>query len=265
MTFSTPASFQRVVAITKFHFISGLPCSDASALTAVLDQNPRFSARSNSLAAEISAELLTSCATSASVLSRLPKDQRSALLRSVLDAVYIARPLDGVVFDNSLDWMMRIDEIAPIFPLSRFIFVVRDPVEIVAQLSRERDVPAKQQPGFAHDCVREDGEIGAPLSAIRTALAGPFADRVILIERTHLLSDPEGVVAALYDFLQEPEFSHEFNALTSLKPDPPLIRRNLRQIFRSRPMQGWRAGRSFAPVWRQMSRSPASLLLAKTV
>ncbi len=263
MDFLSQENFRRVVALTRFHFISGLPRSEVDALTAILSQNPRFVVQDDGPAAAICAELLGACDDPASAMHRLDGDARRALLRGALDAVHTRRPLDAVVFDNHPRWMDQMGQIAGLMPLSRFVFVVRDPAQIIAQLARERDLSPVDQPDFARQLVSEQGAIGAPLAAIRAALAGPCAERIIVIERSRLLSDPDGVMTALYAFLREAPFAHRLDGLRAIKVDPPLIKRGLRQILRARPMQGWRSARSFAPVWRHMSRSPAALLLAK--
>lgn len=263
MELLTQDKFRRVAAVTQFHFISGMPRSEADALTAILAQNPRFVAQSDSPAADICAELLASCEASGSALHRLPAQARTALLRGAMDAIYTTRPLDAVVFDNDPGWMTQMEAMAEMMPLSRFVFVVRDPVQIIAQLAREQELPTVDHPNFARQLVDTTGQIGAPMAAIRAALAGPFAKRVMVIERTRLLSDPEGVMTRLYAFLREAPFAHRFDRLQALKPDPPLIKRGLRQILKARPMQGWRTSRGYAPVWRQMSRSPAAVLLAE--
>jgi sulfotransferase len=238
----------KVMAVTRFHFISGMPTAGADLLTDVLAQNPAVTARSDSSAASVFQELSELCKNLGTAANALDTDSRNALLRGCLDAVHHSRPLASVVFDNNPAWMSMTYELSKLMPLSRFIFVVRD--------------PAAMSPAAL---MADDGVIGAPLIYLKSILSGPNAERVILIDRDRLMSDPVAVLDVLYRFLRIGPFEHDVSAFGAATVPQLIEPRGLRRIVALTARAPKREGlENRLPIWRRLRRSDAVMVLSAT-
>lgn len=250
----------KVMAVTRFHFVAGMPTAGADLLIDLLSQNPRFIARSDTQAEPLYAEISAQVNNPQSVISKLDKDSRNALLRGCLDTTYHARPLASVVFDNNPAWMKHTYSLSKIMPLSRFIFMVRDPASIAADLARESG--AAMTPA---SLLADDGEIGEPMRLLQTILAGPNAERVILIDRARFMVDPVSVLDVLYRFLREDAYEHDTSAITPVVSREAQIEpRGLRRIVSlNAPTRRASNGDQPLPVWRRMRASDAVMVLGE--
>ena len=250
----------KVMAVTRFHFVAGMPTAGADLLTQTLAQNPRFVARSDTQAEPLFAELSSQVHNDKSVVSKLDKDSRNALLRGCLDTTYHARPLASVVFDNNSAWMKHTFTLSKLMPLSRFIFMVRNPVSIAADMARESG--AAMTPA---SLLADDGEIGEPLRQLHTILSGPNAERVILIDRARFLVDPVSVLDVLYRFLREDKFEHDTISIApAVDAERQIEPRGLRRIISlNAPRRRGSNGGHPLPVWRRMRGSDAVMVLAE--
>lgn len=250
----------KVMSVTRFHFIAGMPTAGADQLAMILAQNPTFIARTDSPAEDIFTDMLERFETPGSGMQGLDPECRSALLRASLDAVHNKRPLESVVFDNNAHWMARLDQMAALFPLSRFIFMVRDPATIAADLAN--DSGNARPPA---ELLAEDGAIGGPLQHVHSALNGAHAERVLLIDHARLTSEPQHVLNVLYRFLREPEFSHDLRSLDMAQDAlPKPLRGQKRVVSVTEPTRKRRDLDAHIPVWRRTPRTEATMLLAKT-
>lgn len=250
----------KVMGVTRFHFISGMPMSGADRLSMILSQNPRFVARVDTPAERIFAEMLEQFDQPGSGFSGLEPECRAALLRASLDAVHNKRPLESVVFDNNPDWLRRVDQISNLFPLSRFIFMVRDPVRLAADIASDSGIAMSPA-----DLLDEEGPIGGPLSHLHNALNGPNAERVLLIDQARLVADPIRVLDVLYRFLREPEFEHDVRTLENTEEILPKVLRGQRRVVAlNGPARKRRDLAAYIPVWRRTPRTEATMLLAET-
>ena len=191
------------MAVTRFHFIAGLPGAGAERLTRVLAENPRIAARSGTAAAELYGAVRARIADPSAPESRLGPEERRALVRGTLEAVYHDRPPGAAAIDCNPAWLPRVGELAEAFPLSRFILMVRD--------AQDLPDPARGGGGGGRG---GDGTAEAR-RALRAAISGAAVDRVLVIQRDRLLADPLTVMDVLYHFLREPGFDHDFGPLAA--------------------------------------------------
>ena len=240
----------KVMALTRYHFIAGMPHSGARTLTRLLSQNPRFSATQDGPAAQIFAHLRSQ---DAGQLRGLEAGTKLALLRGAFDAAHHARPLDSVVLDGNDAWLDHFEATANVLPLARFIIMVRDPAAIAADMAQ--DSGALRAPKAL---LASDGPIGRPLAQIEAALAGPEAERLLLIDYDRFLSDPDRVLTALYGVLREPIFAHDLRDLPQPSTAMPALQAPRRRVL---SMTGRASPRPALPLWQRSSGTAATLLL----
>jgi len=117
------------------HFISGLPRSGSTLLSALLKQNPRFSA---SMTSPVS--LL--CSTMQQKMNGgefgvfFDDARRRTMLRGVFDAYYAGLSEEQVVFDTNRTWTGKAALLGQLYPESRILCCVRDPGWIIDSVER---------------------------------------------------------------------------------------------------------------------------------
>jgi sulfotransferase len=67
--------------------------------------------------------------------------------------------------------------------------------------------------------VRPVGFLGGPMNALQQAWFSNFSDRLIAVRYESLVLEPESVIGALYDFLGESRFDHDFGNLHYEAPE----------------------------------------------
>lgn len=246
----------RVMALTRFHFVAGMPHAGARHLMMLLSQNPRFSAAEDNPAAKIYSELLEAISSQGSVLNQLDVGTQVALLRGSLDAAHHTRPMDAVVLDHNAAWLQHFESLAQVLPLSRFVVMVRDPAAIAATMAEETG--AVQNPGTL---LAPDGAIGRSVAQIECLMNSPVSDRLLLIDHDRLLSDPERVLAALYGVLREPYFEHDCRCLPEYKMPTPQLQGLRRRVSSLSKSVGRTSHRTSSPLWTRSSGTSATLLL----
>lgn len=202
------------------HFISGLPRSGSTLLAAILKQNPRFTAGMSSPVASIYAALERSMARGNEGAVFVTDEQRKAVLKGLFSSFYPDH--DGTVFDTNRMWAARLPAISQLFPDAKVICCVRDLAWIIDSFERLHARNAFEPSGIygfdtagtvysrAGQLSNGQGVVGYALNALREAMAGEFADRLLLVEYDELCEWPARVLAKIYDFTGEKHFAHDF-------------------------------------------------------
>lgn len=205
----------------NLHFISGLPRSGSTLLAAILRQNPLFTAGMASPVAAIYRSLESAMAQRTEGAIFVTDEQREALLRGVFGSFYPQS--EGVVFDTNRMWAARLPALSRLFPDAKVICCVRDVAWIIDSFERlYRRNPFEPSGVYGYDNTGTiydraqliqsgNGVVGYALNAMREALAGEQADRVLLVEYDHLCKDPARELDRIYSFIGEPAFKHDFS------------------------------------------------------
>jgi sulfotransferase len=59
--------------------------------------------------------------------------------------------------------------------------------------------------------MEQQGIVWAPYVGIKQALAGPEKDQLFILEYNDLTKNPEQTIRALYQFIGEPYFEHDYD------------------------------------------------------
>ncbi len=168
--------------------------------------------------------------------------------------------MNSVVIDNNPQWLAHVELLGRVFPLSRFVIMVRDPARIAAEIADETG--GAQTPS---SLMSKHGKIGEPVNLLQNLLSGPAADRLLLLDYDRLLSDPEHVFNAVYGFFEEPRYAHDFRAL----PPVEVVSRVAPGVFARRfaapgTQVFHRKQKPPLPIWRRSQSSAATMLLPET-
>lgn len=205
----------------KLHFISGLPRSGSTLLSALLRQNPRFHAGMTSPVAAFFNAMLRQASQENEGAVFITDDQRERLLRGVFTAFYDDFPEAEVVFDTSRGWTTKLAALSALFPDARTICCVRNPAWVIDSMERlvQRNYlqPSRifgfETGGNIYSRVdglgSAAGMVGYAYNSLREAVYGPYGDRLLLVRYDTLVSNPLGTLGAIYNFIGEELFAHD--------------------------------------------------------
>ncbi|MGH6986395.1 MAG: sulfotransferase family protein [Caulobacteraceae bacterium] len=205
------------------HFISGLPRSGSTLLSAILRQNPRFHAMMTSPVGAIYMAMLGAVSRKNEAAVFIDEAQKRELLTGVFSSYYQDIGKAKVVFDTNRMWCSKMPHIAEHFPKAKVIACVRHIPWIMDSIERlERKNIYDLSGIFGYEAggtvytrvnrlATSDGMVGYALDALREAFHGGWADRLILVTYESLTRDPAGTMKILYDFIGEKPFVHDFD------------------------------------------------------
>ena len=206
----------------SIHFISGLPRSGSTLLAALLRQNPRFEAGMSGPLAGLFGALLGEMSARNEFSVFIDDAKRERILHGLFDNFYADCSAE-VIFDTSRFWCAWMPALARLFPDAKVIACVRDLAWVVDSIERlvQRNVFSPSAIfdysaggtvySRASSVVGPDGMVGAPYDALKQACYGAQRDRLLLVQYETLANDPAKVMHAIYAFLGEPLFSHDFD------------------------------------------------------
>lgn len=204
------------------HFISGLPRSGSTLLSAILRQNPKLHAHMSSPVTSLFTQMWLAMGAGHDYSVFIDDDQRQDLLRSVFDAYYGKVHPHKIVFDTGRMWCAKLPMLTKLFPQARILCCVRDVPQILDSFERlYNKSPFLLSMMFSADTSRTvyhrveslagmNGVVGIAWHALRDAFFGEFADRLIVIDYDALTRHPKAALDYIYDKLGLPAFAHDF-------------------------------------------------------
>jgi sulfotransferase len=200
------------------YFISGLPRSGSTLLSGILKQNPDFYA---DIASPVEALTGTSIDLITSTESNLTitEEQRKNLMYGIFDGYYkhIEKP---VIFDSSRGWTKKTPFLKALFPYTKILCPVRDIVSILNSF----EVIASKNPFHTKTLTEHKDNVFARCDGMMNKnsgiVAGPWIllqegyalnpEMIMLIEYENLCKEPEKTMRKVYEFLERPYYSHDF-------------------------------------------------------
>lgn len=210
----------------QFHFISGLPRSGSTLLSAILLQNPRFHAGMTSPVGALFSGVLEQCSAGSEFGAVIDTDMRRRLLRGLFDAYYADKADKPVVFDTNRQWSSRLPAISDLFPKAKVIACVRNVAWVMDSLERLYRANPYENTKLFGDAVERNTVysrcetlaqrnrlVGFAWAALKEAYYGEHADSLLIVDYDLLTQAPERVLRLVYDFIGEPWFEHDFEHL----------------------------------------------------
>src|SRR5471030_2821651 len=178
----------------SFHFISGLPRSGSTLLSAILRQNPRFHAGISSPVAGLASGVLNLVSAGSEFATLVDQQQRRALLRGLFDAYYGALDQE-VIFDTNRVWCGRLPLLRDLFPDAKLIACVRNVAWVMDSIERlYRANPYDNTRLFNDDNERNtvysrvdtlaqrNRLVGFPWAALKEAYYGEQAKSLLVVD-----------------------------------------------------------------------------------
>jgi sulfotransferase len=204
------------------HFISGLPRSGSTLLAALLRQNPRFHAGMSGPLAGLFGALLSEMSARNEYSVFIDDAKRERILYGLFDNYYADCRAD-VIFDTSRAWCAWMPAISRLFPDARVIACVRDLAWVIDSIERlvQKNVFSPSSIfnysaggtvyTRANGVAGQNGMVGAPYDALKQACFGAQKHKLLLVQYETLTSDPAKTMDAIYTFIGEPPFEHDFD------------------------------------------------------
>jgi sulfotransferase len=205
----------------NYYFISGLPRSGSTLLSAILKQNPEFYADIASPLQGIvtnTINFMTGCESNLNITEERRKD----ILLSLFEGYYsfIEKP---VIFDSSRKWTKNTALVQELFPNTKILCCVRDIVWIINSF----EIINNKSPFYTNTLVKEelsgnvfsrsDGMMdndGGVIAGSWILLQEGFAlnpEMIYFVEYDNLCKNPEDEMRNIYNFLEQPYYSHDFD------------------------------------------------------
>lgn len=221
-----------------YYFMSGLPRAGSTLLSSILNQNPRFYSGPSSPVVPTMVALESSLAQDELYLA-YPKPQIAAsMIANVLPNFYadVDKP---VIFDKNRSWVNRLHYITGYFGIEpKVLCPVRDISEILAsfiamqrrntyngdgtkinfldEMLIKSNIPLTDDNRCELLANAQWGILGQSYAGIKQAIMEGRQKSLHFIEYNDLLDKPEETMRAIYDFLGEPYFNHDFSKIENI-------------------------------------------------
>lgn len=222
--------------MSRFHFISGLPRSGSTLLSAILCQNPRFYAGMSSPVAHLFKSVLSVVSANSEFSGQVSREMRKTLLRAQFTSYYSEQNDKEKIFDTNRSWTGQLKGLLELYPDAKMICCVRDVGWIMDSMERQfRKNPFENTKLFndeerasvysrVESLGRSNRMVGAAWSMLKDAYFSEEAGSMLLVDYDLLSTLPEKVMPLIYEFLGEPYFKHNFQ---DVQFDAPLFDANL--------------------------------------
>ena len=201
----------------SYYFISGLPRSGSTLLSGILKQNPDFYADIASPVQGLTGNSIDVITSGENNLN-ITEDQRKNLMYGVFDGYYkhIEKP---VIFDSSRDWTKKTPFLKALFPYTKILCPVRDIVSILNSfetLLSKNYFHTKQinEKIFSENIFIRTQELFEReiINYCSFLLEGCAMnpEMIMLINYENLCKTPEKTMREVYEFLERPYYSHDF-------------------------------------------------------
>ena len=210
----------------KYHFISGLPRSGSTLLTAILNQNPKFSAGISNPLARFVRRIITESHSGPGYHLQCPESKQQKLIQQLVETYHYDIDRE-VCFNTNRGWTSLLPVLEQTHPESRVICCVRDIPEILNSFEKL----FKQNPFAMSKLYTEDaaenvytrsnslmipgGTVRFAYDSLKEAITGPQKHLLMIIEYKNLVTQPDIVMRALYNFIGESFFPHDYANLQS--------------------------------------------------
>jgi sulfotransferase len=204
-----------------YHFITGLPRSGSTLISSILLQNPKFHADITDPVATIVKGMLETIGNEPGMRATVPTDRKINMIQGMFDGFYknINKP---VIFNTNRAWTLLTPHIKEIYPKSKLIVCVRDINRILDSFEvahRKNPLsfntvgggPGRSVYDRVEDLMDAKGIVGFPYIGIKQAITSNEKDKLLLIEYDKLCKNPKSIMQAVYAFLQEPYYDHDFD------------------------------------------------------
>jgi len=205
------------------HFISGLPRAGSTLLSAILKQNPRFHASMTGPVGSLVDGMLRTMSMNNETAIFISDAQRRAIIENIFSTFYQDMSKGDVVFDTNRVWCAKLPLLTELFPKAKVICCVRRVPWVLDSIERLVRKNTLQPSGIFNfepggtvysrvdGLAGPNGMVGFAWNALREAFCGEQTSCLLALTYETLTTKPAEALAAVYDFIGEKPFKHDFN------------------------------------------------------
>lgn len=204
-----------------YYFISGLPRSGSTLLSAILKQNPE-------IYADISSPVEGLCTTSINLLTGcesnyiVDEPKRISILTHLFEGFY-SHIDKSTIIDTSRAWTRKTTLLKTLFPYTKILCCVRDIVDILNSF----ETIFKKNPLYTNTLIKEDlsSHVFSRCDAMMDPKEGIVTtnwlglqegyysnpEMIHFVEYETFCRHPEETINSIYNFLGLPYYQHDFN------------------------------------------------------
>lgn len=213
----------------KYHFIAGLPRSGSTLLSAILNQNPRFSASITDALISYVRNIIVNTDAGSGIRTLVPVHKQKAIMHAIMDAYYA--DANAVCFNTNRAWGAHTNLIADLYADSKIILCVRHVCWVLDSFERlhqqtpydlkaiygNQDLPTVYHRTNSLIDLHAGGSglVGMSVLNTKQALFSPEHKQICVIEYDTLCEKPKWVMQQLYEFLDEPWYEHNFSDVSA--------------------------------------------------
>lgn len=212
--------------MSQHYFISGLPRSGTTLLSAILNQNPKFQASISGPLARFARAVIEQSSAQGGYRFQCDESKRKKIIKGMFDNYYDDTSKE-VFFDTNRGWTLLLPLIKEIFPQTKVICCVRDikwildsfeqlvrknPLSATTMFSPEENVNVYTR---CQTLLRDDKTLGFAYNALKQAITSDERNMIMLVEYEQLCKQPEKTMKSLYKFIGQDYYNHDFNNVES--------------------------------------------------
>jgi sulfotransferase len=206
----------------QYYFISGLPRSGSTLLSAILKQNPKFTASISNPLHDYVRNIITTTHAGVGMESAVPMEKRKELIKGLFRTFY--QDGNDVCFNTNRAWTAQTSLIQDLFPYTKIIVCIRDVPWILdsfEQLNAKNPYTIKalyhhQDLGTVYHRANNlmdanSGYVAGPLTCLKQGLFSNEKNMLCVVDYDALAKNPKTTMQTIYEFLGQPWFEHDFN------------------------------------------------------
>ena len=209
----------------KIHFISGLPRAGSTLLSAILKQNPNFTANISDPLLEFVKGITNTVNQSVGMSSQVNEAKQQELMKGIVDTFY--KDSNDVCFNTNRGWTANTSLIRVLYPDAKVIVCVRDIPWILdsfEKLNSKNPFTIKplynhQDLGTVYERTRmlmgeyqnQAGYVIGPLANFKQSVYSDDRGILCIVDYEALAKNPKDTMQKIYQFLGEPWFEHNFD------------------------------------------------------
>jgi len=206
----------------RYHFISGLPRSGSTLLTSILNQNPTFHSDISNPLARFVRRIITESFAGPGYHIQCPESKRIELVKTLIET-YHSHIDKEVCFNTNRGWTTLLPMLQQTHPDAKVICCVRDVrwvLDSFEVLFRNNPFTMSQLYGEqesesvytrAYYLMSPGSPVRFAYDSLKEGITGPQKKMIMILEYDQLAKNPEQTMRALYNFIGEPYFEHDFN------------------------------------------------------
>lgn len=210
----------------QFYFISGLPRSGTTLLSAILNQNYRFHASISGPLARFTRAIIEQSSDQGGYRFQCDETKRKNIIQGIFDNYYDNENKE-VFFDTNRGWTLLLPLIKDLYPNTKMILCVRDIEWILDSFEQlVRKNPYSVTTMFNHEentnvytrcrtLLREDRTLGFAYNGVKQAITSKERNMIYILEYEKLCRFPEQTMKEIYKFIEQPYFEHDFDNVES--------------------------------------------------